>query len=485
MDTETARQGAKQALSILQSLNDFAATDVAESFRAVGAGIGSVMMLIVLFYYLVSLLDGGKFQLKMMVPFVIFMFVCNFSWISRPVTSFTSAVCGGLVDALDGVTAGVKASYGAAPTATLADLQKKMQEKYVMTNYGPVVKRELDSLTVLTLKQVDEMYGNSTYAAQAAGYHRGYATDQLQKGLAAETAGAYAADAAVIDSLAAQAPNYAEGGETGSSMVARGLSKVGHATAYRLNSEMTTTPAGPETASYKGVIEIVISFVCELMGYVLRAFGGLMSAIIVAFGPVTFAFAIMPGQARTVKSWFIRLCQFSLYAPICALVQCFSVKIFDFMYMTSGVGSVLMGIAVSICNLVALTSVPSIAAMIIEGASGAISLSQGLQAIGGAVTGGLTAGKTIAGGAGTAILGKERMDSMFGGVRDSAAGAAQKGLVGFGIDANSQGLSGAFDSMKGAGASERARKAANENLGSTMRNFMDFMAGQQGRQGQS
>jgi len=150
----------------------------------------------------------------------------------------------------------------------------------------------------------------------------------------------------------------------------------------------------------------------------------------VAFGPITFGFAVFPGQGRNILSWFLRLCQFALWAPICALIDVFSVMIFDEMASNSlSTGSLAMAIAVAVCNLVALTSVPTIASMIIEGAQGAVSLSQGLQTISAGMTAGGTAAAAVgsgAVGAGQLALGTNATQS----IRDAVAGAKQGGVVG-------------------------------------------------------
>lgn len=177
-----------------------------------------------------------------------------------------------------------------------------------------------------------------------------------------------------------------------------------------------------------------------------------MAGLIVAFGPITFAFAIFPGQGGTIKSWVIRLCQFSLWAPICALVDCFSYKIFDMLADAGAGSSVLMAIAVAICNLVALTSVPSIASMIIEGAQGAVSLSNGLQTMAGALTGGLTA----AAGAGSAVVGKDNVQT----VKDTLSGAHNAGVVGAVKDLSTSGntFKGMLGRMHASGRATRLGK---------------------------
>ena len=63
-----------EGISIVRELTSYA-EGLAETFGAVGRGIGAVMLLVVVFYYISSILDGGKFQIKMFISFFSFSLV--------------------------------------------------------------------------------------------------------------------------------------------------------------------------------------------------------------------------------------------------------------------------------------------------------------------------------------------------------------------------------------------------------------------------
>ena len=60
------------SISFIGYLMDFATDTAAPALEHIGKGIASIMLMIVLFHYLVSMLDGGKFQLRMLMPLFIF-----------------------------------------------------------------------------------------------------------------------------------------------------------------------------------------------------------------------------------------------------------------------------------------------------------------------------------------------------------------------------------------------------------------------------
>lgn len=343
-----------EGISIVRELTSYA-EGLAETFGAVGRGIGAVMLLVVVFYYISSILDGGKFQIKMLIPFLIFLFVCNFSWIATPVTSFTGAITSSLVESCNSMNGNIKDKYDCKESATINDMYNSMHQ-----DEAGDAQQIIDDAYADYSGTKDEEAGGDVKDGDEEPQPKGVfgkMSYHVKKGIG---------DAATKGSLNMQKEMSTAGLDTDNS--GKGF-------------KPTTKNLG-----LLGPISSIISFICKIMSFVLMAFGGVMTAIIVAFGPITWAFAIFPGQGATIKSWFIRLCQFSLWSPICALVDCFSVKLFDIMATAQGAGPILMAIAVAVCNLVALTSVPTIASMIIEGAQGAVSLSQGLQAMGAALT---------------------------------------------------------------------------------------------------
>ena len=254
--------------------------------------------------------------------------------------------------------------------------------------------------------------------------------------------------------------------------VKRGLHGWGRQSSYNIQSEL----AGEDYASsgdvgsskprltsrnlsFESIISSIVSWLCNVFSYVLRAFGGVMSGIIVAFGPITFAFAIFPGEGGRIKNWIIRIIQFAMWPPIVSLVDCFSTKIFYMMAESfralghGGGSSFLMTIAVCVCNFIALTSVPTIAALVVEGAmEGAVSLSQGLQTIGSGMLSGLSGGATV----GSMVVGRDRTQAM----KDTLSGARNMGVVGMAKDLSQNGHS--FKGMLGRmQASGRASRTGN------------------------
>lgn len=392
--------GDEKILNMTKTLTDFATGDMSAAFSNIGRGIGGIMLLIVALYYIASILDGGKFQLKMLVPLVIFIFVCNFSWVAGPVTSFTQTITSSLVSSCERKKASINEKNGCLGSANINDLNNA---KMGSQKDGEQVERLLGNTEAATQKKdegtIDE---EGTKSTEKNGGKDNFWVRTIKGG---------------VMSSARQASYDFQVESSGENIVEPASDKKGR-------------KLGLPNMGWQGIISAVISWVCQIMSSVLSAFGAVMTGIIVAFGPITFGFAVFPGQGRTILSWFLRLCQFALWAPICALIDVFSVMIFDTMASSSmSAGSLAMAIAVAVCNLVALTSVPTIASMIIEGAQGAVSLSQGLQTI----SAGMTAGGTAAAAVGSSVVGAGQMalgTNKTQSIRDAVAGAKQGGVVG-------------------------------------------------------
>ena len=384
----------EKSLNIMKELSSFATGDMAASFAAVGKGIGAIMLLIVALYYITSILDGGKFQLKMLLPLLIFILVCNFSWVSGPVVSFTQTITSSLVATCESKKNSIKAKNGCLDSANINDLNNAKMEggndgkqvDYLIGKSDDRAKDKSDTEEV-DQKQFKNKRGGGLMARAV---HRGSTTaaNQASYNFQRETSG----------------ETYQDAQEEGSGKSLK-----------------------QQNITWQGIISSVVSWVCQIMSKVLEAFGAVMTGIIIAFGPITFAFAVFPGQGRNILSWFLRLCQFSLWAPIVALIDTFSVMIFDTLATTSfTAGSLAMAIAVAVCNLVALTSVPTIASMIIEGAQGAVSLSAGLQSIGSALTGAGAVVGGIGSGAATVAIGNSGKQY----VKDTVSGLKERGAFG-------------------------------------------------------
>lgn len=408
-----------EAISIIRELTEYAADTIAPGFEDIGKGIGAIMLLIVSLYYISSILDGGKFQIKMLLPFLIFLFVCNFEWISTPVTSFTTTITESLVETCDGAKASILAKNNCSETANINDMHNSKN--------GTPTDDEIGTLLQRTGEAKDEDNQEETDGQNAepeVGKTRGLSLG-VKRGMDK-----------FVNNMSLEWQKEAAG-ESYANLSDKSSSKK-HFSLKNL--------------SFQSLISSVVSWVCDIMSYVLRAFGGVMSGLIVAFGPITFAFAIIPGHGGNIKSWIIRLCQFSLWAPICALIDCFSVKIFDMLSTAAGTSSILMTIAVAVCNLVALTSVPSIASMIIEGAQGAVSLSSGLQTIGGA----LTAGGSAAAAIGSFAVGRDNVRA----AQDTISGMRNAGISGVAKDIGASGhtFKGMLGRMQASGRATRLGK---------------------------
>lgn len=418
-------------VNMTEELTGFA-VGAAAGFANIGRGIGGIMLLIVALYYITSILDGGKFQLKMLIPLLIFILVCNFSWVATPVTQFTKTITSGLVSTCQSSKESIIESFGCSKSANINDLNNSLMES---RNDGEQVEKLLGNTDGVSKKKSEDEIDNETVNA----------TDKT---------------------------GDTEGGRW-TRWIRRGVKSAGHSMSYdfqkETSGEVIVEPGSDRQGrkltlmnqGWLGIISAVVSFVCKIMSSVLSSFGAVMTGLIIAFGPITFGFAVFPGSGRNILSWFLRLCQFALWAPIVALIDAFSVKIFSVMASASmDSGSLAMAISVAVCNLVALTSVPTIASMIIEGASGAVSLSQGLQTIGGALTAGGSAAAAIGGGAakaGELAIGTDKTQAL----RDAVAGAKQGGVAGALRDIRySSGIKDLAKSWQAAG-----RKSRQSNFG--------------------
>ncbi|MBQ8482929.1 MAG: hypothetical protein IJ504_01330 [Bacteroidales bacterium] len=74
--------------------------EMAEGVGRIGIGIGAIMLLIVVIYYIITILAGGKFQMKMLIPLLLFLCVCNFGWVARPVVQFTTTLSRSITEVL-------------------------------------------------------------------------------------------------------------------------------------------------------------------------------------------------------------------------------------------------------------------------------------------------------------------------------------------------------------------------------------------------
>lgn len=316
------------------------------AMAGVGKMIGSIFLLFVIFYYVSSILDGGKFQVKMLYPLLIYVCVCNFSLVSSPVLSLASSIKTGCVA---GCTAAAQSSLSSiAGGESVSSAYEAFMVKYAKEH--PESEEVQETIGDV---EMEEVVGDD-------GKKRHKISDLLKN--------------------------------VGST-IKEGFLSIIRWTGKQLERRFLPSK-NFERQSFvlefglPGVIGVIMNFLTNVMSVVYSALGGLLTAVVVAFGPITWAFAIFPGNQRVLGSWAIRICQFSLYAPLCSLMNAFCMGLLS--KFAEGDASVLGLIALLVVNFVALTSVPTIASMIIEGASGSMSLTSGLQTAGatiGAVAG--------------------------------------------------------------------------------------------------
>lgn len=168
--------------------------------------------------------------------------------------------------------------------------------------------------------------------------------------------------------------------------IINGLNKFKDTIVGQFLSSFIHNPGNAIVYGFMGLVVTVLDWVAQLLNIALTALGAVMTAIVVAFGPITWAFAIFPGNGKTIGAWAIRICQFVLYSPIVALIQAFfttCLYMFTQGSMSSslaeGSATVLAAAGLILGLIAGLMSVPAIASMIIEGAQGAVTISQGLM----------------------------------------------------------------------------------------------------------
>lgn len=374
-----------QTINITENLVNNVLEHFGEGFNMIGRGIGGVMLLFVVIYYVMQIMDGAQFQLKMIIPLIIYLFVCNFSWIATPVTKFTTTITSSLVDLLAGQKEELIRQYGGPDASSINDMFWYMK--------NPDARPEPE----------EETKESNGFIAQTIQTGMNKAVDdQMDK---------------IIQSTSSTASSDSSG------------------------REKKETPKIKLT--FSGVVCSILDWVANAISFALKCLGSVMTAIITCFGPITFAFAIYPGRAQNMLTWFIRLCQFSLYSPLCYLIELLVVLLF----INFGTGSLgfLMLLGTLICSLVCLTTVPTIASMIIEGASGAVSLSSGLQSIGSS----LTTGGTVVGGMGILLAGKDNA------VANAFRGAKELGVSGMAREFKNNGFSKGLSSIGSIGQAAR------------------------------
>ena len=328
-------------------------------FTAVGAGLASVFILIVIFVYTSKILEGGKFEAKMLLPLFIYLAVSNFGVVKGVVLPFTQGISKGCLAAVgDSRQQALQNMAGGEEASTLSQaMMAKLKKKHASNMDAASEKLNGDEKTEEDSSESGE---NQDFENNDQKKLFGGITSVIQK----------------IASLP-------------QSLWDKFMDKLKEMFLFMYKAADLHHMALKYSLWFVliGAMQILL----DIMSFAMQALGAVMICIIMAFGPITWAFAVIPGNAGVIKSWFIRLCQFSLYGPIIAVINTFMVIMCDTLSGSSvsfnSVGSDLMNVAMILCglfaNFIALTSVPSIASMIIEGATGNVnSLSSGAQILG-------------------------------------------------------------------------------------------------------
>lgn len=320
------------------------------TFGNMGIGIASIFILIYVFRFGRQLIEGGKFSTQMLWPFVVYLLVCNFSWVSRPVSSFVSSVQGKCVTACYGTNGTMKTIW--------QDFMEQRDEYLAnqQSQHDEAMKAlaQVDGDDTIDVEEEDP-------EAEEAGRKTG-----ILKGLGAKIR------VEIVKAYEWIRDKALQGFSITNNVAIRSWINYGAA----------------------AVLCIILQWLATAVSIAMQSFGGIVVGILMAFGPLTWAFALLPDNMGVIKSWFIRLCQFSLYSPICALINSFTFQICrGLAQMDGSTSSCLLLFCVLCCNIFALFQVGSIASMIIEGASGGVSIGAGVSAISQLFTAGAAIGE--------------------------------------------------------------------------------------------
>lgn len=332
---------------------------IASHMVSIGVGIASIFLLIVVFGYVTSILDGGKFELKMLKPLLIYLVVANFNLVSYPVTGFIRTLQRSVNESCSNskmdILASVAGVSSSDPNAPVNAWQAFMSKQSVANGVENNRFEKEDARYQGTDDPVEDSDEDGSTTAP----------DSERKGGFLKNVG---------------------------ENIGQALSKRWDSVMIKFAQDWSTVEKGFNYAGmwYKHgwafLACTVVQWICSLMTIVYTCFGAVLMSLMVAFGPLTFAFAILPGSSNAIKSWFIRLCQYSLYSPLVAIVDAFNVVILKTFLDVPYGANMLSVMALLVCNIVCLASVPTLASMIIEGASGSMSLSGAMSSAWNTVT---------------------------------------------------------------------------------------------------
>lgn len=382
------------SVELLEVVRD-TALNIGDGMVAVGKGIGSIIMLFVVFIYISSILDGGKFQIKMLLPVLIYICVCNFRLVAVPVLDFATEIQSQCVKV--------------ANQHANQSLQDICGGAEVESNWFVAVE-----------KSKNKDYGNNPTEKQMredATSGPGSMTNENENGTD---------EIEISDS---------EGGKKG----IRGLfSSIGD-TIKKLWSNLwikilegfglvQNIAKIVYSGGITGILGAILGWCANIFALMVSALGAIMTGVVVAFGPITWSFAIFPGNHKTIGAWVLRICQFALYSPIVFLVKGFILAILN---KLSGLdyGATIVTIACLLAMISVLSSVPSIAAMIIEGAQGSLSLSQGIMSGMNLIQTGISM-KTMAGEKGRDDLTNQLLGQIASNTGGSSSGGGPSGQSG-------------------------------------------------------
>lgn len=327
------------AISLTKSVIDMAEPAMV-GMQEIGKGIASVFLLFVIFVYISNILDGGKFQVKMLLPLAIYLAVCNFSLVAGPVVNFATTLQRSCVDKCGNI-----------------------QDKFMTQMCG------------------DKYASGEAWSLWHAFLARSQDPTPIEEEIQNADNDEVIADSSDSNGETPKRFSFKGLGEN----IMNALNRFKNSIVGQLFSSFIHNPGKALVYGAMGLVVTFLDWIAQLLNVALTALGAVMMAIVVAFGPITWAFAVFPGNGRSIGAWVIRICQFALYSPIVALIQAFFTTCLAMLSdgLVSDVstgGTVVLAAAGLIVGLIAaLMSVPAIASMIIEGAQGAVTISQGLM----------------------------------------------------------------------------------------------------------
>ena len=420
-----------KALSLVKLLFENAGQFMRQ-FQSVGVAVASIFMLVIIFYYLTAILDGGKFQVKMLMPVVIYLFISNFSLVSRPVTAF--------------VTALQRRCNIACEQTVTADLDAVTERYYTDSQHYmslEPVEDEAGEESYKVTRETRKIWGKQTLFSQNIGtLNCDNITDAFLANKNKDLDNFAPSDFRVFEMAARRnwwkifnpvwftssiLKDKKKLKENPEDMEVRPLDRLGMKLMYGSQPGkfyFTKRGAVSNQFNFKAFILALFQFVCDIVEFMLKMLGALLIAILVAFGPLVWAFALLPGNGKFIMSWFLRLCQFALYSPIAAMIKGLGVKLYCELgngALGAGAGSFIMSCGLILCIIVALTQVPSIAGVIVDGAQGGIQFSNGISTM----TSVLSATSAVA-------LAPAKLGLGVAGLATGNAGLASAGLGAFG-----------------------------------------------------